>query len=79
LRHHGVNSASEPQLQNGFVSLAKLDVRRSGPGAARCAYRWQSAWENPTITIIAHRERGSKPAPTTTLEPVYCWRVLLFW
>jgi len=33
--------------------VAKLVVRRSGPGAARYAYRWQSAWENP-ITASYH-------------------------
>jgi hypothetical protein len=34
--------------------VAKLGVSRSGPEAARFAYRWQSAWEI-RCRIIPHR------------------------
>jgi hypothetical protein len=47
-RATSLDSASEPQLRKRIRLVAKLDVRRSGPGAARYAYKWQSAWENPT-------------------------------
>ena len=48
--------------------VAKLDVRRSGPEAARYAYRWQSAWENP-MDVIVSRGSGVGLPPSEIDEP----------
>src|SRR5262245_50315036 len=45
--------------------VAKLDVRRTGPGAAGFAYRWQSAWENPILDSTI-RSGTSAPVPLVT-------------
>ena len=47
-RHHGENQLVGAAAPERIHLVAKLDVRRSGPEGARYAYRWQSAWENPT-------------------------------
>jgi len=60
-----VNSASGAAAAERIRLVAKLDVRRSEPGAARYAYKWQSVWENPTthhttralsVRLAGHRD-----------------------
>ena len=55
--------------------LAKLDVRRSGPGVARYAYRWQSAWEDPmehlTIMWAPRVLRGARGILAATAMPEF--------
>src|SRR5262245_19256819 len=45
---------------------ATLDIRRNGPEWARDTYRPQSAWEDPTLLMLAHRQNSASKVPLVT-------------